>query len=416
MQVNGDVSYIKRILLLLNDNIKNSPISRQALSKRMDMNRNYLEDLQKRTGKYDQYIKFFDLAINLLLIDLENFKFKSNTHYERFREGSLELIFQEMVRKGVYSDELVINMQKAQFKTISNTLYALTKAMYNKFSEDELNQLREGRSNKFLYSLTRLSNDIGGVETLSQTLRYEMFITPEKIALIKSIINQYEAFAFDECRYAKELIEEIPRLRTSKRSAYVGRTSHPILENFFRKVWLLKMKIQSNHEFEFNRPRSNHRIDTFLDVRNQKQLKDLLKISSDKSLKNYKTMFIDYIIPSLKALKKCVFSKLSPDKHYLAKDRALIIVFYGSYSDKIFEEIKKLLNKSSIPYKNNVRFMDIMDFAALFNLDEINIQRLKDINQIIKDAMLGNDKSLETLEAMSNSALYELSRADKRKS
>jgi len=109
--VNGDASYIKRILLLLNENIQDSSVSRQALSKRMGMNRNYLEDLQKRTGKYDQYIKFFDLAINILLIDIDNFKFKSKTHYERFREGSLELIFQEMVRKGVYSDELVINIQ-----------------------------------------------------------------------------------------------------------------------------------------------------------------------------------------------------------------------------------------------------------------------------------------------------------------
>ena len=59
--------------------------------------------------------------------------------------------------------------------------------------------------------------------------------------------------------------------------------------------------------------------------------------------------------------------------------------------------------------------MDLIDFAKLFNFNAENIQMLKHINRIIQKAFLGNDEALETLEELSNSALYKLRKAYKRK-
>ena len=40
-----------------------------------------------------------------------------------------------------------------------------------------------------------------------------MISTPEIIALIKSLLENFKPFALKECTFAIELIEEIPRLR-----------------------------------------------------------------------------------------------------------------------------------------------------------------------------------------------------------
>jgi len=126
-------------------------------------------------------------------------------------------------------------------------------------------------------------------------------------------------------------------------------------------------------------------------------------------------MFIDYTIPSLISLKQLggVLSKLSPDKHYLANNRLLVVVFYGYYNNKVFKTLQDLLNDLNIPFKNNIRFIDIIDFAKLFNFNAGDIQLLEHINQIIKKAFLGDDEALNTLEKLSYSALYKLSKADK---
>ena len=322
-----------------------------------------------------------------------------------------------MVRKGIYSEDESLNIQKTQFKALVYTLYAITKAMTNKYSQNKLDELRSGKSKKFLYTWNKLSYDIGGVETLSQTLKHETVVTPEKIALIKSILENNKPFAFEECTYAMDLVGEIPRLRYSDRAAYIGSVSHPVLENFFREMWL-NMNILSQHEDEFNKPRSNHRIDSSLEIKTQIQLKGLLEFSLNIDLRNYEKMFIDYTIPSLISLKQIggVLSKLSPDKHYLANDLLLVIVFYGYYNNKVFEALQDLLNDLNIPFKCNIRFMDLIDFAKLFNFNPEDIQLLENINQIIQEAFLGDDEALDTLEKQSCSALYKLSKTDKGKS
>jgi len=403
-----EAGYISQIIELINNSIIDKTSAR-AVSLLMGMNRNYLSDKQLREGKYEQYNKYFTLATNFLLINRNALNFCSDWHYEKFRNGSLEFIFQEMIRKGVYSNDEGLIIQKTQFKALIFTLYAINKAMTNKYSQVRLDELKSGKTKNFLYTWNNLSLDIGGVETLSQTIKYETILTPEKIALIITILEDYKKFAHKECTYAIDLLGEIPRLRYSDRAAYIGSVSHPVLENFFREVWL-KLDIFSQHEVEFNKPRSNHRIDSHLEISKQKQLKFLLKDSLNLDLRNYKTMFIDYTIPSLRSLRKWggVLNKLSPNKHYLAKDRLLVIVFYGYYNNKVFDPLQDLLTNLNIPFKGNVRFIDIIDFAKLFDFNTRDIQRLEDINEIIQKAFLGDDESLNILEKRSNSALYEL--------
>lgn len=407
--------YISKIIELLNINIIGKTSAR-AVSLMMGLNRNYLSDKQLREGKYEQYNKFFTLATNFLLLNHFDLNFWSETQYKRFIDGTIEIIFQEMVRKGIYSKDKVLTIQKTQFIALVYALYAITVAMTNKYSQTKLDELKSGKTKKFLYTWNKLSYDIGGVETLSQTLKHETVVTPEKIALIKSILENSTPFAFEECTHAMDLIGEIPRLRYSDRAAYIGSVSHSVLENFFREMWL-NMNILSQHEVEFNKPKSNHRIDSSLEIETQPQLKDLLEISLNIDLGNYEKMFIDYTIPSLVSLKQLggVLSKLSPDKHYLAYDRLLVIVFYGYYNNKVFEALQDLLNDLNIPFKNNIRFMDLIDFAKLFNFNAENIQMLEHINRIIQKAFLGNDEALETLEELSNSALYKLRKAYRRK-
>lgn len=72
--------------------------------------------------------------------------------------------------------------------------------------------------------------------------------------------------------------------------------------------------------------------------------------------------------------------------------------------------------QTNIPFKGNVRFIDIIDFAKSFNFNTSDIQKLEDINELIRKAFLGDDDSLNILEELSNSALYKLKKADKRRS
>ncbi|MHA1456121.1 MAG: hypothetical protein ACTSR5_09095 [Promethearchaeota archaeon] len=161
MENNLKKSYISKIIELLNYNITGK-ISARAVSLLMGLNRNYLSDKQLREGKYEQYNKFFALATNILLLNRFDLNFRSDTHYKKFMAGTIEIIFQEMVRKGIYSKDEVLTIQKTQFKALVYTLYAITKAMTNKYSQIRLDDLKSGKIKKFLYTWNKLSYDIGG--------------------------------------------------------------------------------------------------------------------------------------------------------------------------------------------------------------------------------------------------------------
>jgi hypothetical protein len=380
----------------------------------MGMNPNYLSEIKKRlkNTESDQYSKYFTLSTNILLLNLKSFKFKNRKNYEKFKTKVLDIIFQEMVKQGIFSDENAELMQK-QFNVLAYSLYAINKAKNKQYSLLNLKLDSTGRDNKGIYTLTDLSRKIGGRKLLSDYLLYETFISRETLAEIKKQLDKNKGYAPIECEFALNLLNEIPRIRLGQRSSYVGRRSHPILENFFRKLWL-KLGIISKHEFKFNYPNSLHRIDSSLEVSTQQKLKELLKSSSDSSLSKFKTIFIDYTIPNLVRFNICVLDKVSPQKKYLANNRSVILVFYGVYSEKIFKTLQMKLNSLKLDYKKNIRFMDITKFVQLFTNDADDLRELDEINTLIKKALDdSNEEALEELDRKADDALFDLSKYNK---
>ena len=245
-------------------------------------------------------------------------------------------------------------------------------------------------------------------------LLYETFISRETLAEMKDLLERNKPYADNECEFALNLLEKIPRIRLGQRSSYIGRLSHPVLENLFRKLWF-KLGIISKHEYQFNYPISLHRIDSSLEVVSQQKLINLLKLSSESSLSKYKTLFIDYTIPNLVKLDLCVLDKILPEKKYLAKNRAVIVVFYGIYSENVFPTLQMRLDSLNLKYKENVYFMDIMEFIKLFTSDVKELRELNKINTLIKEALdENNEKALEELEKKADKALHDLVKCSKK--
>jgi len=312
-----------------------------------------------------------------------------------------------MVRQGIFSNENA-EIMKRQYKALVYILYALTKARNKRFSLSKLSSISNGRDNKGIYTLTDLSRKIGGRKLFADYLLYETFISRETLAEIKNLLERNKVYADIECEFALNLLDKIPRIRLGQRSSYIGRQSHPILENFFRKLWL-KLGIISKHEYQFNYPNSLHRIDSALEVSTQQKLIDLLKRSSESSLSKIKSLFIDYTIPNLVKLDLCVLDKILPEKKYLTKNRGVILVFYGIYSEKVFPTLQMKLNSLNLQYKENVYFMDIMEFIKLFTYDVKELRKLNEINTLIKEALDDNNKkAIEELECKADEALYDL--------
>ncbi|KKM62312.1 hypothetical protein LCGC14_1522960 [marine sediment metagenome] len=418
----NSIDFITKIVLFLDEcaiwekieQSKGDPHSLLSISKRMGMNQNYLLEIKKRikNSKSNQFSKFFTLSTNILLLKYSNFKFKNRKSYEKFKTRALDIIFQEMVQQGIFSDENA-ELMKRQYSGLVYTLYALTKAKSKRFSLLKSKPENTGKDKKGIYTLSDLSRKIGGRKLLADYLLYEIFISRETLAEIKNHLDENKGYAPIECEFALNLLNEIPRIRLGQRPSYVGRLSHPILENFFRKLWL-KLGIKSKHEFKFNYPNSVHRIDSALDVSKQQKLRDLLKSSSYSSLSKFKSLFIDYTIPNLVRCNLCVLNKISPEKKYLAKNRSVILVFYGIYSEKIFKTLQKKLNSLKLDYKKNIHFMDITEFIQLFTNNVDDLRELDEINTLIKKALDDdNEEALEELERKADDAFYDLSKYNK---
>jgi hypothetical protein len=416
------MDFITKIVLLLDDcaiwekikQSKGDPHSLLSISKRMGMNRNYILEIIKRlkNAESSKYSKFFTLSTNILLLKYRSFKFKNKKNYEKFKTRALDIIFQEMLRQGIFSYENA-ELMRGQYNVLVYTLYALTKARNKRFSLLKLKPDRTGRNNKGIYTLSDLSRKIGGRKLLADYLLYETFISRETLAEIKNQLDEEKGYAPIECEFALNLLNEIPRIRLGQKPSYVGRRSHPILENFFRKLWL-KLGIISKHEYQFNYPNSRHRIDSTLEVSTQQKLIDLLKSSSDSSLSKFKSLFIDYTIPNLVRFNTCVLDKISPEKKYLAKNRSVILVFYGIYSEKIFKTLQMKLNSLKLDYKKNIRFMDITKFIQIFTNNADELRELDEINTLIKNALDDdNEEALEELDRKADDALFDLSKYNK---
>jgi hypothetical protein len=418
----NNIDFITKIVLFLDDcviwektgQLKGYSPALLSISKCIGMNPNYLFEIKNRlkNTKSDQYSKYFTLSTNILLLKYRDLKFKSIKSYENFKKGALDIIFQEMVRQGIFSNENA-EIMKRQYEALVYILYALTKARNKRFSLSKLSSISNGRDNKGIYTLTDLSRKIGGRKLFADYLLYETFISRETLAEIKNLLERNKVYADIECEFALNLLDKIPRIRLGQRSSYIGRQSHPILENFFRKLWL-KLGIISKHEYQFNYPNSLHRIDSALEISTQQKLIDLLKSSSDSSLSKFKTLFIDYTIPNLVRYNICVLSKISPEKKYLAKNRSVILVFYGTYSEKIFKTLQMKLNFLKLDNKINIRFMDITKFIQLFTNNADDLRELDEINTLIKNALDGSNKeALEELDRKADDALFDLSKYNK---
>ena len=79
-----------------------------------------------------------------------------------------------------------------------------------------------------------------------------------------------------------------------------------------------------------------------------------------------------------------------------------------------FISFPKNINRKSARLFKNKSSIDLMNSQnnKLLEIYSLNIEH---INHIIQKAFLGNDEALETLEELSNSALYKLRKAYKRK-
>ena len=149
--------YISKIIELINNNIIGEAVSARAISLLMGMNHNYLSDKLIKEGKYEQYNKYFTLATNFLLLNSSDLKFRSDIHCKKFMDGSLEIIFQEMVRKGIFSKDESLAVQETQFRALVYTLYAINKAMKNRCFQNRHDELKLGKTKDFLYSWNNLS-------------------------------------------------------------------------------------------------------------------------------------------------------------------------------------------------------------------------------------------------------------------
>jgi hypothetical protein len=76
----------------------------------------------------------------------------------------------------------------------------------------------------------------------------------------------------------------------------------------------------------------------------------------------------------------------------------LFIVFYGKYDNSFFEVLQNRFSKSKIKNKENIRFLDIIDFANLFSLDDNEMTELSHLNKLIIDTV--NTKKEMRLEAL----------------
>ena len=89
-----------------------------------------------------------------------------------------------------------------------------------------------------------------------------------------------------------------------------------------------------------------------------------------------------------------VFGKLN--KYYQAQDRLLFIVFYGRYSNDIFEMVNTQFAKMNPDHKENIRFIDLLDFVSILNINDKFLLKFEELNELIKLAF--HDDALNKLE------------------
>ncbi|KKN59017.1 hypothetical protein LCGC14_0546420 [marine sediment metagenome] len=417
----SEPDYITKISLLLDESAlwikdkgtRKEPHSFTSISERIGYNPGYLSaESLKNAGdlQVTDFSKYFELTTSILLLESTDFIFHNDLAYNSFRQGAIDIIFDELVDNDIFTEAL-----RPQFDALVQTLHALTVARNNKFrgNNEILRSYTHDKNPQGHFTINQLSKEIKMTRhAISDNIKYRTFMSPEKVGKIRSLLEYYNAFAPDECDIAIELLKDIPAQRTKNRPSYIGLQSHPIIENLIRRALDAK-GVESLHEYLFNKPRSNHRIDSNIPNTVQQDLSNLLdksiltKLGID--LSDIDNIFIDYVIPSLAKYRTSVIGKA--DRNYQAPNRILLIPFYGEYSKDIFNLVRTGLSTHATPNKDKIFFLDIIDLGRLLNLDQTYINELKILNDLIIKALQQDDNALNTLEDQSSNAIYELLRS-----
>ena len=168
----------------------------------------------------------------------------------------------------------------------------------------------------------------------------------------------------------------------------------------------------------YGSPRTYHQIDSVIEpTMYQKFIKIANSAISEKlkiNLHNFEELFIDYVIPSIDKFHKSVLGKL--DK-YPTENRLTVIVFYGHYSEKMYNGAGILkdfyldkFNSYISDHKENVRFIDIMELGRLISSDLNILKKIEDLNNLITASLYEEDK-LVKLERLSDTAIYDLKKS-----
>jgi len=415
----AEMDFITKILFLLDKNAfwdnTGLPARTQAHSEtfieKQLSGKGYLQSIRyssREVRQQEEYSKYLRLTTNLLLLKKSSFKWKSDAHYNKFKEEALDIVFQEMIDKGIYNDEddIVISGLKEQHEALFYTLYALTEVRFEKYKNNPsgLEPFKDPSKNpKGLYTLTQLSTELGTRHLLGDYIRYNTYMTPETVAKLKNILKSEIFGSSKSKKRAIQALNKIPKFRSGNKSSYLGRVSHPILEDYLIKV-LKKRGIFSKYEDRFNKPTSNHRIDSLIDL--DSEVIKIIKEMFGTSLTDFSAIFIDYVIPSLRKFDKSVMGKVGK---YAGDNRLLTIIFYGSYSSKAFELAQQKLASYPTDHKQNVVFVDLIDFAKeLKILTDLEILNLEKINNLIKAALIQDEDALKELERRLDLALIDL--------
>jgi len=416
----GELDYIKKIITLLEDctiwerksDSKEHPNSMKSISLALGQNRSYIS-YKTRTSETDkefnEFVSIFNFTTNILRIKKKDFDFKSEAKYYEFRTKALEIYFEELVEQGIFIEEL-----KLQYDALVYTLFALTQARFEELKDtpNELQKYITDKNPQGFFSIKDLSKHTSQFDRrhgIQENIKSDTWMSPEKVSSIQALLIDKQKFAPKTITHAQVLIKELPRHRVKNRASYVGRNSHPILENWLRKA-LFDKGIESRHEQYFNLPISQHRIDSLIDV-TQKGFLDFvskdLKTYIESNKFNY--LFIDFNIPSVIKAEKTASKGI---KFYHSEDHPLYIVFYGPYGSKAVDAVRKKLEQlDNIQHKEGIRLINIFEFVDLLGLANKCTEELIGINDLIKRALYDRAEGLpdlKNLEEMADDALLEL--------
>jgi len=282
----------------------------------------------------------------------------------------------------------------------------LTKARYNRYTDEEMSQFKYGKNPRGFFTLSELatalspSDDRRLLRNKISDPRVKLAFTRDNLNALEALLESSKNFASRETAYALTLIDNLrPDFDQFLKSSIVGRYAHVLFEDFVERYFksISNDFIVKSEEY-INKPFSNHRIDTSI-IRNTQfdniiSKQNLLQFSDkiSKILIDYTMLTNDYL-----------FDKLF--KHYQQEDQFLILVVYNADQRNLLRQKLKLPQYRALaPYIDNVAILDIGEFGTFLGLSGASLTEFIQINQIIQNSMI-SDSVLLQLEQRVNQIL-----------